>query len=156
MPRYRVCKTFTVESGHMLSKHQEMCRYPHGHTRQIEVVLSRESLDENDMVIDFKLIKLMAQEHIERYDHRMAINSDDPLLSAISAAHPDSVIVFDNTDPTTEVLAHEIFEYIASKLATGFKGKSKAGFDYQLQAGEVTLEKIRVWETPSSWAEYGV
>jgi 6-pyruvoyltetrahydropterin/6-carboxytetrahydropterin synthase len=153
MPRYRVCKTFTVESGHMLSKHQEMCRFPHGHTRQIEVVLSRESLDDNDMVIDFKLIKLMAEEHIERYDHRMAINSKDPLLPSLD---PDSVIVFENTDPTTEVIAREIFDYISAHLKEGFTGSSKAGFDYTLQAGSITLERVRVWETPSSWAEYGV
>ncbi|MEI7576931.1 MAG: 6-carboxytetrahydropterin synthase [Armatimonadota bacterium] len=151
MGRYRVCKSFTVESGHMLSKHAGMCRFPHGHTRVIEVVLSSETLDSNDMVVDFKAIKLLCKEHIERYDHRMALNSSDPLLPAMQNVHPDSVLVFDETDPTTEVIAREIFDFVASKLATGFE---KDG--YWIEPGRVLLERIRVTETPSSWAEYRI
>lgn len=134
----------------MLSKHPEMCRFPHGHTRTIEVVLSSESLDERDMVVDFKLIKFLAKEHIERYDHRMALNSTDPLRESIERVHPDSVIVFENVDPTTEVIAKEIYDYIQSRLDQGFSANG-----YSVEAGKVKLEKIRVTETPSSWAEYG-
>ncbi len=151
MGRYRVCKSFTVESGHMLSKHPGSCRYPHGHTRVIEVVLSASSLDSNDMVVDFKAIKLLCKEHIERYDHRMALNSADPLLGAMQEVHPDSVLVFEETDPTTEVIAREIFDYVASALASGFSLEG-----YSIEAGRVLLERVRVSETPSSWAEYRV
>jgi 6-pyruvoyltetrahydropterin/6-carboxytetrahydropterin synthase len=151
MARYRICKSFTVESGHMLSKHSEMCRFPHGHTRTIEVVVSSEVLDGNDMVVDFKLIKHLAKEHIERYDHRMAINSNDPLREFIAATHPDSLIVFEGVDPTTEVIAKEIFDFIEAQLNAGF-----ASDGYSIQPGKVNLERVRVWETPSSWAEYSL
>jgi 6-pyruvoyltetrahydropterin/6-carboxytetrahydropterin synthase len=134
----------------MLSKHPEMCRFPHGHTRIIEVVLSSDRLDDRDMVVDFKLIKHLAKEHIERYDHRMALNSADPLRESIEAVHPDSVIVFEGIDPTTEVIAREIFDFISSRLEAGFSAQG-----YSVGAGVVRLERVRVSETPSSWAEFG-
>ena len=54
---YRICKRFEVESGHMLSRHPARCKFPHGHTRTIEVVLEAGTLDANNMVCDFKAIK---------------------------------------------------------------------------------------------------
>ncbi len=151
MGRYRVCKSFVVESGHMLSKHPGACRFPHGHTRTIEVVVSAETLDSNDMVVDFKAIKLLCRDFIERFDHRMAMNSADPLLDSIRAVHPDSVIEFDGVDPTTEVMARLIFDFVDSALRSGFEQDG-----YSIPAGRVLLERIRVSETPSSWAEYRV
>ena len=29
---YRICKTFEVESGHMLSKHPDLCKFPQSYT----------------------------------------------------------------------------------------------------------------------------
>jgi 6-pyruvoyltetrahydropterin/6-carboxytetrahydropterin synthase len=147
-PRYRICKTFTVESGHMLSKHPERCRFPHGHTRKIEVVVSSETLDRNDMVLDFKALKLAVVDYIERYDHAMAVNSADPMLESIRQVHPDSLIVFEGVDPTTEVLAKDIFDYVRGVLERGVEGS--------IRPRAALLERVRVWETPSSWAEYGL
>lgn len=155
MARYRICKTFTVESGHMLSKHAERCRFPHGHTRRIEIVVSSEHLDGNDMVLDFKALKLAVAEYIERFDHAMAINSNDPMLEAIRQVHPDSLIVFENMDPTTEVIAKDLFDYVSCVLKRGFMDETKAGATYAIEPDAVSLERVRVWETPSSWAEYG-
>jgi len=135
----------------MLSKHPEQCRYPHGHTRQIEVVVSSEGLDANDMVMDFKALKLAVSDYIHRLDHSMAINSEDPLLEAIRAVHPDSLIVFDRIDPTTEVIAKDLFDYVSCVISEGF-----AEGGYRISPGSVTLERVRVWETPSSWAEFGI
>ena len=134
---YRICKRFTVESGHMLSKHPGRCRFPHGHTRTFEIVVSSDRLDANDMVMDFKTLKTAMREEVERFDHAMAIHRDDPLLPDLQRVHPDSVIVFDQ-DPTTEVLAKTVFEAVAERLYA----------DYG-----VVLESVRVWETPDSWAE---
>lgn len=154
--KFRVCKTFTVESGHMLSKHPERCRFPHGHTRQIEVVVSSETLDTNDMVLDFKSLKLAVASYIERLDHAMAVNSDDPLREAMEKVHPGSLIVYEGQDPTTEVIAKDLFDFVAAVLRDGFTGESKSGVSYSIHPGAVTLERVRVWETPSSWAEYGL
>jgi 6-pyruvoyltetrahydropterin/6-carboxytetrahydropterin synthase len=140
----------------MLSKHPERCRFPHGHTRVVEVVISAETLDENDMVVDFKALKLAVADYIERYDHAMALNSADPLREAMERVHPGSVIVFEGQDPTTEVIAKDIFDHVACVLKDGFVGQTAAGLTYSIPAGRATLERVRVGETPSSWAEYGV
>ena len=151
MKIYRVCKTFTVESGHMLSRHPERCKYPHGHTRTIEVVVAGSSLDENGMLLDFKALKLAVQDYVERYDHALAVNSLDPLLPSLLATYPeDAVLIFDGIDPTTEVIAKDIFDHVASVLSAGFESGP-----FRIPVGSVWLEKVRVWETPSSWAEYG-
>lgn len=139
----------------MLSKHAERCRFPHGHTRTIEVVVASEKLDGNDMVLDFKALKLAVGEYIDRYDHAMAMNSNDPLLPALRQVHPDSILEFEDTDPTTEVIAKDLFDYIDAVLKEGFHGSSACGASYKIEAGSVALERVRVWETPSSWAEYG-
>jgi 6-pyruvoyltetrahydropterin/6-carboxytetrahydropterin synthase len=146
---YRVCKSFTVESGHMLSKHPERCRFPHGHTRVIEVVLEADTLDTRDMVADFKAIKLMVGAFIERFDHAMAIHADDPLRADLERVHPGSTVVFHDADPTTEVLAREIFRHAAERLTTGFSAEG-----YTIDPARVRLRRVRVGETPSSWAEF--
>lgn len=134
----------------MLSKHPEACRFPHGHTRRIEVVVSSESLDANDMVCDFKALKLGLEAYVERLDHSMAINSTDPLRESMQAVHPESLVVFEGKDPTTEVLARDIYDFASKLLAEGF---SEDG--YLIEPGRVQIERVRVWETPNSWAEYG-
>lgn len=53
---YRICKSIELESGHLLSKHPGNCKFPHGHTRSVEMVFRAETLDANDMVLDFKAI----------------------------------------------------------------------------------------------------
>jgi 6-pyruvoyltetrahydropterin/6-carboxytetrahydropterin synthase len=140
----------------MLSKHPERCRIPHGHTRTIEIVLSSDSLDANDMVADFKALKLMVGDFVERFDHAMALNSNDPLLEAIQAVHPDGLLVYQDTDPTTEVMAKEIYDEVERGIREGFSGKSKAGCTYSISAERgLMVDRVRVWETPTSWAEYG-
>ena len=54
---YRICKTFEIENGHMLSKHPDLCKFPHGHSRKVEIVLEADTLDHNEMVCDFKAFK---------------------------------------------------------------------------------------------------
>lgn len=135
----------------MLSKHPERCRYPHGHTRTVEVVVSGEKLDESGMLVDFKALKLALQEHIDRYDHAMSVNSEDPFLPQLRAMYPaDALVVFDRQEPTTEAMARELFQFVRGVLQSGF-----AGGGYLIEPGAVSVERVRVWETPDSWAEYG-
>ena len=152
--RYRVCRAFEVESGHMLSKHAGRCRYPHGHTRRVEVVVSREGLDERDMVCDFKALKLAVAGHLERLDHALAVNSEDPALGGFSGELRARVVVFAGEDPTTEVLARSIFEHVAGEIARGGSYVDGDGLVYVLPR-DLVLERVRVGETSSTWAEYG-
>ena len=136
---FRIAKTFTVESGHLLTKHPGACRFPHGHSRTIEIVVASDALDARDMVCDFADLKFAAAETVARFDHTFAVNTADPACAALRTAYGDRVLAFENTDPTSEVLAREIFRAVRGKLA--------------VHAG-VRLERVRITETASSWAEY--
>jgi len=154
--RYRVSKSFEVESGHMLSKHPGRCRYPHGHSRRIDIVVSCETLDQNDMVCDFKAIKLAVGDLLDRFDHAMAVNAGDPFAKElIEGGMASRVIAFDGEDPTTEVMARRIFEEVTSALSEGRVLADPDGIEFRFPAGLV-LERVRVSETSSSWAEYGL
>jgi 6-pyruvoyltetrahydropterin/6-carboxytetrahydropterin synthase len=150
---YRICKTFEVENAHMLSKHPEKCKFPHGHSRKIEVVVSASELDARDMVCDFKAIKLAVGEFLDSFDHAICVNSKDPLLESLRSRLGARVIVYENTDPTTEVMARNMFEYIQRALRQELKVNGPDGKPlYQIPKG-VKLERVRLWETSSSWAE---
>ncbi|MCX7800992.1 MAG: 6-carboxytetrahydropterin synthase [Fimbriimonadales bacterium] len=154
---FRVCKRFTVESGHMLTGHPERCRFPHGHTRTVEVVLRGEALDANGMVLDFKALKKAVEPIVEAFDHSLAVQRGEPLLPELLRLCPEGVLVFDEP-PTTEVIARHLFESIAEVLARGFEGPEGPDGEplYRIAPGQATLERVRVWETPTSWAEYGL
>jgi len=144
-----------VESGHMLSRHPEGCRFPHGHTRTVEVVVAGDSLDENGMLVDFKALKLALESHIDRYDHALAVNSRDPFLPQLRQQYPrEALVVFEELEPTTEAIAKEIFDFADGILQSGFTTTNESGVTYRIPAGRVLLERVRVWETPASWAEY--
>ncbi len=151
---YRVCKSFEIEHGHMLMKHPSRCRYPHGHSRRVDVVLASESLDEFDMVCDFKAIKLVLGGFLDRWDHALAVNSADPIRESLGDAG-ERVVVFEGQDPTTEVLAKCVFDHLGACLASGEALTDEDGSSYRFPDG-VRLERVRVTETSSSWAEYGV
>jgi 6-pyruvoyltetrahydropterin/6-carboxytetrahydropterin synthase len=149
---FRIAKTFEVEYGHRLSKHPEKCRFPHGHSLRIEVVARGGELNEHDMVCDYKALKMMVVDVVDRLDHAMALNSSDPQLEGL-AAIGDRVLLFDDCDPTTEVLARWIFEQIAERIAAVGTVQSPSGTNYEIPAN-LELERVRVWETSSSWGEY--
>jgi len=161
--KYRICKSFEVESGHMLSRHPGRCRLPHGHSRRIDLVLSSETLDAHDMVCDFKALKLSVAAFIDAFDHALAVNSEDPEAVRLrDSGLAGRLIEFDGEDPTTEVMARRIFEHVAGVLARAGGDdpgagvyRDENGHAFELRPG-VTLERVRVTETSSSWAEYGV
>lgn len=147
---YRISKSFEIESGHILSKHPGKCRFPHGHSRRVEVVLAADTLDANDMVCDFKAVKLALKLFLDSWDHALAINTDDPNYAFYQEKHGARVIPFVRTDPTSEVMAKTIFDEIMRCLTAA----NRQG-DFAIPAG-VKVERVRVTETSSSWAEYAV
>jgi 6-pyruvoyltetrahydropterin/6-carboxytetrahydropterin synthase len=147
---FRICKTFEIESGHMLSKHPEKCRFPHGHSRKIEVVLAADELDANGMVCDFSTIKQALTPLLDAWDHALCINTQDPQFTYFRDTYGDRVIPFEKIDPTTEVIARTVFEELQRRLAeTVLNPATRPVF-----ASRVRIERVRVTETSSSWAEY--
>lgn len=147
---YRICKSLDIENGHMLSKHPDACRFPHGHTRRVEFVLEADTLDDREMVCDFKLVRDAVGAYLETLDHALCVNTDDPAFADLRARYGERIVPFDHQDPTTEVLARRIFDVAAAGLAAH---AARPDPRYPLRPA-VRLLKVRLWETATSWAEY--
>lgn len=145
---FRIAKSFTIESGHLLTKHPGACRFPHGHSRTVEITVTADSLDAHDMVCDFKALKTAVEDAVLRYDHTFALNTADPRFREMRTAYGERVLAFTNTDPTTEVLAREIFLEVRAQMAA-----AAVDAEFPIPAN-VRLERVRVTETGTSWAEY--
>jgi 6-pyruvoyltetrahydropterin/6-carboxytetrahydropterin synthase len=149
---FRIARRFRIESGHRLAKHPELCRFPHGHTRTVEVVVRADTLDDNDMVCDYKALKLVVGAELDRFDHAMVLAATDPLRDAF-APFSERVVLLEEGDPTTELLARHLFGRIAAAFVPGREVRTAGGAVYTVPAG-VRVERVRVWETPTTWAEY--
>jgi 6-pyruvoyltetrahydropterin/6-carboxytetrahydropterin synthase len=147
---FRICKTFEIESGHLLSKHPGKCRYPHGHSRTVEVVLAGDRLDANDMVCDFQTVKSALTAFLESWDHAMCLNTADPNFEFYRRTYGERVIPFEGTDPTSEVMAKIVFEELKRRLAAAALDPAAC---YRVPAG-VRVERVRITETRTTWAEY--
>ena len=147
---YRICKTIEIENGHMLTHHPDKCRFPHGHSRKVEIVIEAGELDANGMVCDFKIVREAVGGYLETFDHALCVNTQDPMFATLKQTYGDRVIAFTDTEPTTEILSKTFFDAIKSHLA---EYAARTDTRYKLRSS-VRLARVRVWETSSSWAEY--
>lgn len=147
---FRICKSFEIESGHLLTKHPEKCRFPHGHSRRIDVVLVADQLDPNDMVCDFKALKAALVGFLDHWDHALCLNTDDPRFAQLHALYGERIVPFDHIDPTTEVLARALYLQTRSELQ---RLSVQTAALYPVRP-DIRVERVRVTETSSSWAEY--
>lgn len=147
---YRICKSLEIENGHMLSRHPDKCRFPHGHSRRVEIEIEADDLDADGMVCDFKIVKSALGGFLDRYDHALCMNTDDPMFETLRDAYGERVIPFEGTEPTTEVLAATFFAEF-KRLLGEYMGRSDTRYALR---DTVRLVRVRVWETSSSWAEF--
>ena len=147
---FRICKTIEIENGHMLAHHPDKCRFPHGHSRRVEIVIEADEIDASGMVCDFKSVRAAVGAYLESFDHALCMNTQDPMFETLKTAYGDRVIPFADTEPTTENLAQTFFREIRSRLASY---SAQPGAKYKLRP-DIRLARVRVWETSSSWAEY--
>ncbi len=130
---YSVTKRIDFCYGHRLLDYDGLCKHPHGHNAVAEIEVRTETLDRRNMVVDFGDIKRLVKEWIDReLDHRMILRHDDPLVKALQALG-EPVYVLDS-NPTVERIARLVF-------------------DVSREQG-LPVDRVTVWETPSSWATY--
>jgi len=134
----------------MLSKHPDVCKFPHGHSRKIEFILESESLDKSGMVCDFKVLRETVYDFLMAWDHALCMNTKDPQYPELKKMFGKRVVGFEGIDPTTEVMAKRIFDLATDKLAAYARNPGAA---YPVSGG-VRVRRVRVWETSSAWAEY--
>ena len=135
---YTIEKTFKIPMGHRLSKHKGLCKNFHGHNFVIKVEVGSDILDSNDMVMDFSDIKKVVNHILEKFDHTMLLNKNDPMK--------DQFFVLDfrnwlfECDPTAEVLCKYFFDEISIALSA-IRPYAK-------------VLSVSIWENDDSKAKY--
>ena len=130
--KVRIYKEVQIDTSHRLLYYEGKCANLHGHRWKVEVWMEGEPDPATQILIDYSLIKRL----VDKYDHQIILNQDDPMVSRIQEFHP---VITTPGDPTSELIASLIRE------------------DLYAACGELgikaTVPKIRVWESPTSCAE---
>ena len=130
---YSVTKRIEFCYGHRLLDYEGICRHPHGHNGLVEVEVRSGTLDKRNMVCDFSDIKRVVKGWIDRdLDHKMLLRRDDPLVKALQQLGEPVYICESN--PTAEHIAKIIYQHAARE--------------------GLPVVRVKLWETPTSFAEY--
>jgi 6-pyruvoyltetrahydropterin/6-carboxytetrahydropterin synthase len=127
-----IYKEVHIDTSHRLLHYIGKCANLHGHRWKIEVWIEGEPDPATQILIDYSLIKQV----IDKYDHQIILNCDDPMVPRIQEFHP---VITTPGDPTSELMAAIIRDDL-------YKVCRDLGIT-------VTIPKIRVWESPTACAE---
>jgi len=90
-----------MASAHQLHGYDGPCKYMHGHTWKVEMVVVGDSLDEVGLLADFKTLKQTLKEVLTPLDH--VVLNDLP--------------AFKDLNPSTENIARHIYRALKSRCA---------------------------------------
>lgn len=131
--------------GHRVPNHKNKCKNLHGHRYKLELTVNGEIKDDKGssdegMVADFGDIKeIMKLKVHDPLDHCFMIYEKDPLFfegSKIELNEREGFFVVPFI-PTAENIVYWCYKQIQGTLPQG-----------------VSVRKLRLYETPNSWAEF--
>ena len=128
----RLYKEVSFDASHRLLHYRGKCHNLHGHRWKVEIWITGRTDDETNILVDYNEIK----EVVNRFDHQIILNMADPMVPRIEEFHP---VITTPGDPTSELLAALIRDAIEGK----YSGNGK----------NITVDTIRVWESPTCYAE---
>ena len=134
------------DAGHRIPCHKSQCRNLHGHRYAIEITLSgdiikNEGTSENGMVMDFSDVKAIARKSVvDVWDHAFLVYQGDSEVLAFLNSLPDHKTVVMGAVPTAENMAAEAFRILKNEYRDFYGNHLK-------------LERVRLYETPNSWAD---
>lgn len=134
------------DAGHRIPDHKSQCRNLHGHRYAIEITLSgdiiqQEHASENGMVMDFSDVKKIARETVvDVWDHAFIVYQHDNTVLDFLNALPNHKTVIFPTIPTAENMASEAFKLLKAQYK-------------DVYGNHLTLERVRLYETPNSWTD---
>jgi 6-pyruvoyltetrahydropterin/6-carboxytetrahydropterin synthase len=142
---FTIRKSYTVEYAHQLkSAFTECCHETiHGHSGKIEIFLSSEDLNEDQMVVDFGKVSSLFKNYImNTYDHALIIpyNLDKKYINCLKKYNKKLLITGGN--PTAEFFCEKIYSDLNMILMNHKIGKM------------LYIPRIRFHETDSGYAEF--
>ena len=122
---YEVTVERSFAAGHYLRNYKGKCENPHGHNYKVRVTLRGVELDKAGLLLDFKDLKDVMKEVIERLDHQM-LNDIEP---------------FTRLNPSAENIAKYFYDETNGQLRS-------------LTDGRVSVKDVTIWETDTTTARY--
>jgi len=132
----------TFDSAHRVMDERVKCFNLHGHTYLYELTFGFKQLQDIGFAIDFKDIKTMACEFIDRtFDHAAIMNPADKELIDIVVKNGWNLYVmsFDDVycNPTVENISKEVF----------------LGVSCLMDTENLKLHSLRIYETPNAFCD---
>ncbi|MDD2833541.1 MAG: 6-carboxytetrahydropterin synthase QueD [Methylotenera sp.] len=134
------------DAGHRIPNHKSQCKNLHGHRYAIEItlsgdIISQDNISENGMVMDFSDVKAIAKDAVVNvWDHAFLVyQHDKEILDFLNTLPNHKTVVFP-TVPTAENMASEAFRILKLRY-------------HDTYGNHLKLEKVRLYETPNSWAD---
>ena len=138
-----ITKRLEFDSAHRVLGHEGKCATIHGHRYAAEITVTAAGLDGIGRVVDFGVVKRVVGDWINKnWDHNLLLNSADPLWAVsdlVGLNNGKLPFLFEYSNPTAEVIAEKLFHVTEHLLAA-----------------ELTVLRVRIYETPSAWADYPV
>lgn len=134
------------DAGHRIPNHKSQCRNLHGHRYVIEItlrgeIITEEHLSESGMVMDFSDVKQIAREYVvDVWDHAFLVYKEDQVVLDFLNSLPDHKTIIFPTVPTAENMAQEAFNILNNQYNA-------------IYGNQLTLHRVRLYETPNSWAD---
>lgn len=122
---YEVTVERSFAAGHYLRNYKGKCENPHGHNYKVRVTLRGAELDKAGLLLDFKDLKDVMKNVIERLDHQM-LNDIEP---------------FTRLNPSAENIAKYFYDRTNEQL-------------HSLTDGRVSVKDVTIWETENTTARY--
>ena len=134
------------DAGHRIPDHKSQCRNLHGHRYALEITLSGDIINQNEtsengMVMDFSDVKTIARESVVNvWDHAFLVYKEDKAVLDFLNSLPNHKTVIFPSVPTAENMASEAFRILKSQYK-------------DIYGNHLKLERVRLYETPNSWAD---
>ena len=142
----QITRRLEFDAGHRIPNHTSQCKHLHGHRYALEVTLSgdlvqQEGVSEQGMVMDFTDVKHIAKAQVvDAWDHAFLVYRGDTLVLEFLNAIPGHKTVVLEVIPTVENLALVAFNLLAPAYRDTYNN-------------HLTLERVRLYETPNNWAD---
>jgi 6-pyruvoyltetrahydropterin/6-carboxytetrahydropterin synthase len=127
-----IYKEVQFDASHRLLHYKGKCANLHGHRWKVEVWIEGEPDATTGILVDYNVIR----EIVEKFDHQILLNAADPMAACIEKFQH---VITTKGDPTSELLADLIRKDLA-RYCRSHKIAAK-------------VTRIRVWESPSCFAE---
>ncbi len=162
---YEITRIIHIDAGHRIADHTSECRHLHGHRYEIHATCQaaalRSSGPERGMVVDFAVVKEELTKLIaDPCDHGLIVDAEDRTITTMLGI-ADADVQWVNRNQTARTASNSAgFKIYLTPFPPTCEHLSRHWYELMSAAlhartkGHVTMKKVRVYETPNSYADF--